>query len=370
MHCPPREILFENFGRPVVGAVFSRQRFVGPVMRVVWAILKWLGIGVGAVIGLVVVLGLWNGSFWSSYSGPATLLAHRGMPQTYHRVDLDNETCTATRIYPPTHPYLENTIASMQAAFDAGADIVEFDIHPTTDGQFAVFHDWTIDCRTEGKGVTREQAMSYLKTLDIGYGYTADGGKTFPFRGKGVGLMPTMEEVFAAFPERRFLINIKSNDRNEGDLLADRLLKLPEVQRDRLMAYGGAAPIAQLKKRMPTFRAMSRKTLMSCATNYLAIGWSGAIPEACRNTLLLVPSNTTPLIWGWPNLFIERMAKANTLVFVRGPVSMQLRSLDAAGIDDLAAAHALPADFPGGIWTDRIEVVAPYFRKAQPVSPP
>ncbi len=27
--------------------------------------------------------------------------------------------------------------------------------------------------------------MSELKTLDIGYGYTADGGKSFPFRGQG-----------------------------------------------------------------------------------------------------------------------------------------------------------------------------------------
>lgn len=331
-------------------------------MRLMQAVAKWLGIGVGALIGLVLLLAIWNGSFWSSYSAPTTLLAHRGMAQTYHREDLDNDTCTATRIYPPAHPYLENTIASMQAAFDAGADIVEFDIHPTTDGAFAVFHDWTIDCRTEGKGVTREQAMSYLKTLDIGYGYTADGGKTFPFRGKGVGLMPTMDEVLAAFPTRRFLINIKSNDAAEGDLLADRLRTLTQEQRGRLMAYGGGAPVARLRERIPGFRAMSRQSLVSCGTRYLAFGWSGTIPEACRDTLVLLPSNTTFLIWGWPNLFIERMAKANTLVFVRGPLTQQMRRLDSSGIDDLASAQVYPPDFPGGIWTNRIEVIAPHFR--------
>ncbi len=191
-------------------------------MRLLLSILKWLAVVAGSLVGIVLLLAVWNGSFWSSYSAPTTLLAHRGMAQTYHREELENDTCTATRIFPPEHAYLENTIASMQAAFDFGADIVEFDIHPTTDGQFAVFHDWTINCRTQGKGVTREQAMSYLKTLDIGYGYTADGGKTFPFRGKGVGLMPAMDEVLAAFPDRRFLINIKSNDPHEGDLLAER----------------------------------------------------------------------------------------------------------------------------------------------------
>jgi len=339
-------------------------------MRVVFLILRWLGIAIGGFVGLVAALAVWNGSFWSSYSAPTTLLAHRGMAQTYHREELGNETCTATRIYPPEHPYLENTLASMQAAFDVGADIVEFDIHPTTDGHFAVFHDWTIDCRTEGKGVTREQAMSYLKTLDIGYGYTADGGTTFPFRGKGVGLMPTLDEVLAAFPERRFLINIKSNDPSEGELLAERLLMLPAEQLNRLMAYGGDAPIARLKARIPKFRAMSRKTLTSCGVNYIAYGWSGAIPQACRDTLLLVPSNTTFLIWGWPNLFLERMEGANTLVFVRGPVTRQMRRLDASGIDDLAAARGFPQDFPGGIWTDRIDRIASRFGRKPKSSQP
>lgn len=40
----------------------------------------------------------------------------------------------------------------MQAAFDHGADVVEFDVHRTADDRFAVFHDWTIDCRTEYDG--------------------------------------------------------------------------------------------------------------------------------------------------------------------------------------------------------------------------
>ena len=59
--------------------------------------------------------------------------------------------------------------------------------------------------------------MAELKALDIGYGYTADGGTTFPFRGKGVGLMPTLDEVIARFPDKCFHINVKSNDPAEGD---------------------------------------------------------------------------------------------------------------------------------------------------------
>src|SRR6478735_11280754 len=103
----------------------------------------------------------------------------------------------------------------MHAAFAAGADIVELDVHPTTDGQFAVLHDWTVDCRTEGTGETRSHDMASLKLLDIGYGYTADNGATYPFRGKGVGMMPEFKEVLAAFPDHQFLVNYKSNEARE-----------------------------------------------------------------------------------------------------------------------------------------------------------
>ena len=130
--------------------------------------------------------------------GKPVLLAHRGIAQRFDERELKNDTCTAARMLPPSHEYLENTISSMRAGFAAGADVVELDVHPTTDGEFAVFHDWTLDCRTDGQGVTREHSMAYLKKLDIGYGYTADGGKTFPFRGKGIGLMPTLGEVLAS----------------------------------------------------------------------------------------------------------------------------------------------------------------------------
>ena len=212
-----------------------------------------------AVPLLVALVYLNNTSLLASRPpGTPVLLAHRGIAQRFDTTDLKNDTCTAARMLPPTHGYLENTIASMQASFEAGADVVEIDVHPTTDSQFAVFHDWTLDCRTDGKGVTREQAMAELKKLDIGYGYTADGGKTFPFRHKGTGLMPSLDEVLRTFPGRSFLINIKSNDPSEGEKLAEALSHLAPGRRSQLMAYGGDRPIAALAHAMPDLKTMSR----------------------------------------------------------------------------------------------------------------
>lgn len=322
--------------------------------------LKWVSRVLGTLFALFALVWIANASWWSSYTGQTTILAHRGLHQTYSRKDLERDTCTADRIFPPEHGYLENTLDSMAAAFDLGADVIEFDIHPTTDGQFAVFHDWTIDCRTNGKGVTREHTMAYLKTLDIGHGYTADGGKTFPFRGQFVGAMPTLDEVLARFPDKRFLINIKSRDPQEGRMLAARLKQLPDAQQALLMSYGGDESEDALAREMPHMRTMGRKRLLSCMRNYLAYGWTGIVPEACRNTLVLVPENYAALLWGWPNRFVERMHSVGTEVYLRGPHGVG--SQYPPGIDTLAQMQAVPKDFPGGIWTDRIDLLARHRR--------
>lgn len=292
--------------------------------------------------------------------GKPAILAHRGIAQQFETTDLTNDTCTASRMLPPTNSYLENTIASMQASFEAGADAVEFDIHPTTDGQFAVFHDWTLDCRTNGIGVTREHSMAELRTLDIGYGYTADGGKTFPFRGKGVGLLPSMAEVLRTFPERPFLINVKSNDPAEGEKLAAALKSLPPPRRALLMAYGGDKPIETLRALLPDIRTMSRRSLKACLLRYMAYGWTGAVPAACNSMVVFVPVNVAPWLWGWPNLFLDRMGSVGSVVFVVGPYHGGDFS---TGIDNSKDLARLPKGYSGGVLTNETEIVVAWSRQ-------
>ena len=294
------------------------------------------------------------------HDGKPVLLAHRGIAQRFDERDLKNDTCTATRMLPSTHPYLENTIDSMRAGFAAGADIVELDIHPTTDGEFAVFHDWTLDCRTDGHGVTREHSMAYLKKLDVGHGYTADGGKTFPFRGKGLGLMPTLDEVLAAFPRERLLINVKSRDPSEGEKLAAVLNKLAAERRVQIMVYGGDEPVEAVRRLAPDVRTISRAAIKGCLLRYIGYGWSGVLPEACRNAMVLVPVNVAPWLWGWPDRFLDRMKAANSEVFVLGPYRGGEFS---TGIDTAEQFTRLPANYSGGIWTNEIETIAPLARK-------
>lgn len=286
------------------------------------------------------------------------LLAHRGLAQTFPMTGIESDTCTAARIYPPEHPYLENTLPSMQAAFAAGAAVVELDIRPTRDGHFVVFHDWTLDCRTEVSGEPAAYTLDELRQVDIGYGYTADGGQTFPFRGEGIGLMPSLDAVFAAFPDRDLLIHIKSNDPAEGAQLAELLRQLPTAQQRRLAVYGGDAPVAALKAAQPEVRVMSTATLKACLLRYLALGWTGYVPTACTGTQLHLPEKFAPWLWGWPRKFIARMDAVDTrVILVAGDGTW------SEGFDMVEDLSRIPHGYTGGIWTNRIDRIGPIYQE-------
>lgn len=305
---------------------------------------------------IVLAAAVWavNTSRFTEPAGEPLLLAHRGLGQTFDLEGVENDTCTAERIHPPEHPYLENTLPSMQAAFEAGADIVELDIHQTRDHRLVVFHDWTLDCRTEGTGETRDTTLEELQKLDAGYGYTADGGKTFPFRGMGVGMIPTLEEVLDTFPDRQLLLHLKSDDPSDGRLLADRLEQLPPERLEQLAVYGGNRSVAAAVAELPALRAMSRATLTRCLAWYIAVGWTSYVPSTCEGGQLHIPDKIGPWLWGWPQKFVDRMEAHNTtVVVVKGSGGF------SDGFDTPEDVGDLPDGFSGVVWTNRIDKVAP-----------
>ncbi|GIF00113.1 glycerophosphodiester phosphodiesterase family protein [Paractinoplanes rishiriensis] len=315
-----------------------------------------------ATVGVLLVvaggLGVGNSSdLWAAEDGQPQLLAHRGIAQTFPLDGVEADTCTATRIHPPEHLLVENTIDSMRAAFDAGADMLEFDVQLTADNQLAVFHDSTLECRTDGTGRVRDHTLAELRKLDLGYGYTADGGATHPLRGKGVGLLPAAEEVIAAFPDRELLVDLKNDDRADGERLADLLATLPAQRRATIGVYGGDVAVRAVAERLPQLRVASRQTMKDCLLRYLAVGWSGHVPDACRNTELHLPQRYGRLLWGWPDLFVERMRGAGTRVILvagDGPWS--------AGFDGEEALDQVPEHWSGWLWSNRVDAIAPHLR--------
>jgi glycerophosphoryl diester phosphodiesterase len=319
--------------------------------------------GLGGLLVFLLGVVLYNASWFDAPHGDGhiKLLAHRGVHQTFSHAGLENDTCTAERINTPTHDFIENTLPAMEAAFAAGADVVELDVHLTPEKTFAVMHDWTVDCRTEGKGVTEELGIAYLKTLDLGYGYTADNGKTFPLRGKGVGLLPTLDAVLTRFPDKHFLINFKSRRAEEGEALANLIKAHPEWRKAIWGSYGGGEPTDKSLALIDGLRGYTNKSLMKCIMDYELTGWTGIVPGSCRNTIVVVPSNYAWAVWGWPHKFTRRIEQAGSTVILLGPLN--LKDVGSTGIDSLDDIKHIPAGFAGFVWTNRIELIAPELRR-------
>jgi glycerophosphoryl diester phosphodiesterase len=79
----------------------------------------------------------------------------------------------------------ENTIASIQSAVGK-AQLTEFDVRVTADGQWILMHDSTVNRTTNGSGAVAELTLPALKTLDAGSWFSA------AFEGERI---PTLEEA-------------------------------------------------------------------------------------------------------------------------------------------------------------------------------
>lgn len=109
-----------------------------------------------------------------------------------------------------------DTLYAFQHAAELGADVLELDVHETSDGVIVVNHDATVDRTTDGTGAIAQMTLAQLQALDAGYRWTADGGKTYPYRGKGIRLT-TLKTVFDSFPGKPINIEIKPDSVGVAD---------------------------------------------------------------------------------------------------------------------------------------------------------
>jgi len=101
-----------------------------------------------------------------------------------------------------------DTMFAFGKAVEIGVDVLEMDAHITKDGRIVLMHDEKVDRTTDGTGLIEDLTLDELKQLDAAYNWSIDDGKTFPYRGQGIQVT-TLDELFEAFPQMRYLIEIK-----------------------------------------------------------------------------------------------------------------------------------------------------------------
>jgi glycerophosphoryl diester phosphodiesterase len=105
----------------------------------------------------------------------------------------------------------ENTLFAFSQARDRwGAHQLELDVHLSRDGVPMVSHDPDLDRITNGHGPVRDLPAAELARLDAAWSFSLDGGRTFPCRGRGIGLA-TLDEVLRTVPLPA-MIDIKEDD--------------------------------------------------------------------------------------------------------------------------------------------------------------
>jgi len=107
--------------------------------------------------------------------------------------------------------YPENTMLAFEKAAAWPVDGLEMDIRSTAEGLPVVIHDERVDRTTNGSGPVNAFTLAELKRLDAGYRWSPDGGRSFPFRGRGL-TVPTLAEVFSSFPHLWLNIDIKQKN--------------------------------------------------------------------------------------------------------------------------------------------------------------
>jgi glycerophosphoryl diester phosphodiesterase len=103
----------------------------------------------------------------------------------------------------------ENTLAAFELAVAQGADALELDVRVTGDGEAVVVHDATLERTTDRAGAVAELSLVEVREADAGFRFSPDGGRSHPWRGRGVRV-PLLSEVLERFPHVPLLIEIKT----------------------------------------------------------------------------------------------------------------------------------------------------------------
>ena len=131
------------------------------------------------------------------------------------------------RVDPRRHPFLdvpapvaiahrggaeeapENTLEAFGAAVAMGYRFLETDAHVTRDGVVVAFHDPCLDGLTDRRGAIASLPIAQVEAADAGFAFSLDGGRGFPFRGRGVRV-PRLETLLLRWPDAR--VNIDPKD--------------------------------------------------------------------------------------------------------------------------------------------------------------
>lgn len=159
----------------------------------------------------------------------------------------------------------EDTIAGFTEGLRYGDGVVECDVHATLDGEIVVMHDEHVDRTTDGTGPIALKTLAEVKQLDAGYHFPFPGAAAHPFRGQGIQV-PTLAEVYAAFPDRPVNIEIKRGTRPDVAELVAEVIRAAGAEKRTLV-------VSQSRATTRRFRQASHGEVATGSCTLELLGW-------------------------------------------------------------------------------------------------
>ena len=177
----------------------------------------------------------------------------------------------------------ENTLQAFLNSDQLGIDILEMDIRLSKDRHIILFHDRTLSRTTNCDGLVSEYTLKQLRECTMRQGSSGKGSNT-TLQDSGI---PTLNEVFDHFPDKRMIIEIKGS---EPQLITDFCTMLHRYNKDQQVLVG-----AFRQSTLDQFRQVCPKVATAATARE---GFRFYLVSKLRLTGLLAPEFTS-LIMPW-----------------------------------------------------------------------
>jgi glycerophosphoryl diester phosphodiesterase len=194
-------------------------------------------IRIGIVLSAIVVL---------------VLLAGLILPRAGSHPALENYNWQVIAHQGGNHLWPDNTLFAFEQATAAGVDVLEMDVHASSDGHLVVIHDDTVDRTTNGSGLVWELSLEEIQSLDAAYNWPHHiDTDEHPYRGQGIRV-PTLEAVLQRFPDMPMVIEIKQSDPPIVDEFG-RLLQQYDREQNTVVASFSPEVMQEFRQKFPAF---------------------------------------------------------------------------------------------------------------------
>ena len=205
-----------------------------------------------------------------------------------------------------------NTLFAFKTAVEKGAEVLELDVHATSDRELVVIHDATVDRTTNGTGRVDAMTLEEIKELDAAHWFVPDCGtchdepkKAYAYRGYATGdrhipgyfrrfepndfKIPTLREVLETFPDEFINIEIKATAPDTVPYEAELAALLAKFDRS-----SDTIVVSFLDHAVEAFKARSSDVSTATGTAQTGLFWAttqGPLPGAPnpRHHALQVP---------------------------------------------------------------------------------